>query len=72
MCEKVGLRLFLIRVDSGDEDGAEMGGRCGCGGRPGHSESLVTARGSEGDREPVGSQTVSPRVQIKLVVTGAP
>ena len=65
MCEKVSLRHFLIGVHSSDEGGAEMGGRCRCGGRPGHSESLVTARSSEGDREPVRRQTVSPRAQTR-------
>ena len=52
---KVGLRLLLIGVDGSDEDGAEMRIRCGCGGRLGHSNALVSAGNAEGDREPVNA-----------------
>ena len=62
MCEQVGLRLFLIGVDGSDEDGAKMGGRCGCGGRLGHRDTLISARNSEGDREPVNIDVKSDSV----------
>jgi hypothetical protein len=50
VCVKIGLRLFLVRFHSSDEDGAEIGRR---GRRFGHGKSLVAARNLEGVREPV-------------------
>ena len=70
MCEKVGLRLFLIRVDGSDEDGAKIGGGCRCGGRLGHCDTFVSARNSEGDRGPVNVDLKSNSVfKFKLSVS---
>jgi hypothetical protein len=44
---KVGLCLFLVRFQGSDEDGAEIGGRCSCGGSLRHSNATVTARNSD-------------------------
>ena len=63
---KVGLRLLLIGVDGSDEDGAEMGGRCGCGGRLGHSNTLVSARNSKKDPELVNVDVKSDSAQSSL------
>ena len=50
---KVGFSLFLVCFHRSDEDGAEIRGRHRCGGRRrlGHSNTLVTARDRERDRE---------------------
>ena len=50
---KVGLRLFLVRLNGSDEDGTEIRGSCRCGWRLGHSNTLVSAKNLEGNREPV-------------------
>ena len=51
MFEKVGLRLFLVRVHRLNKDGAEMRRRCRGRGRLGHCNKLVSAKNSEGDPE---------------------
>ena len=50
---KVGLRPFFVRLNGSNEEVAEMGGICRCGWRLGHSNTLVSARNSEGGRQPV-------------------
>ena len=61
MCEKIGLRLFLIRFHASDENGAEVRGRGRSGGILRHNHgSVVTARDSDAfkvvnERETSGS-----------------
>ena len=45
---KIGLRLFLVRFDCSDEDGAEMGISYRRGGRLGHCDTLESTRNSGG------------------------
>ena len=46
MREQVGHRLLLVRLNSSNEDSAEIGGRCGRGRTVGHDDSQADVSAS--------------------------